>query len=80
MYMSEVVSRIEKFFQRYEGNGRQTLNKLTSSPIIKLEQTLDTDIACPGSKISPRCLSLLFSKGSLGVNVYRVAEDLAGAV
>lgn len=64
----------------YGDDGKQELNKLRSSHTVKLEQTLDPEIEFTGCEISHGCLNLLFSKGNLGVDAYRTAEDLAGAV
>lgn len=66
--------------EKYGDDGKLELNKLASSYTMKLEQTLDPEIEFTGCEISHGCLILLFSKGNIGVDVYRAAEDLADAV
>ncbi len=79
-YIECAIGRIQDFITKYGDDGKAELNKQASSHTITIAPTSNPDIEYTGCDISDGQLRLLFSKGNLGVNIDRAAEDLAGAI
>ena len=79
-YISEAISSIQSVTETYGDDGKTELNNLASAHVITLQPTSDPEIEYNDCEISEGCLRLLFSKGNLGVNVYRAAENLPVAI
>ncbi len=79
-YIEGAIGRIQDFLTKYGDDGKAELNKQASSHIITIAPTSNPDIEYTGCDISDRQLRLLFSKGNLGVNIDRAAEELASAI
>ena len=79
-YISEAIHQIKLFLNEYGNYGKTAFNSQAFYHTVTIAQTDDPEIEYTDCEISGGCLVLLFSKGNLGINAYRAAEDLAGAV
>ena len=79
-YIEAAISRIQDFVDKYGNDGKGELNKTAAGHIVTIAPTNDPNIEYTGCDISDGQLRLLFSRGNLGVNIDRPAEDVASAI
>ena len=79
-YIEAAIGRVQDFVDKYGNVGKAELNKIATTRIVTIAPTSNPDIEYTGCDIRDGQLRLLFTKGNLGVNIDRAAEDLASAI
>ena len=79
-YIETATSRIQDFVDKYGDDGKAELNKTAADHVVTIAPTNDPSIEYTGCDISDGQFRLLFSRGNLGVNIDRAAEDVASAI